>query len=207
MALYLHQEAIGSLQSPLLQPPAQPLSLTVGLTVWLASRHQERLDSECTSTKARFDGSINETSTASIVDRSTRLSYIFFTKIDALSVHNTMATTQIDMVFGLTNHPQKEQMIKEVREWLVKTDPIPGSLSAGQKPSRVEIWCVLLRETEPSTGLILLLAGRRQYKTIIVSWSNTKGARRDIGLVFLCRSLSCLLLRHPDRINECGTSS
>lgn len=51
-----------------------------------------------------------------------------------------MATTQIDMVFGLTNHLQKEQVVKEVREWLVKTDPIPGSFSAGQKPSRVEIW-------------------------------------------------------------------
>ncbi|KAK4505449.1 hypothetical protein PRZ48_003412 [Zasmidium cellare] len=51
-----------------------------------------------------------------------------------------MATTQIDMVFGWTSHPQKDQIIKEVRDWLVKTDPIPGSLPAGQKPGRVEIW-------------------------------------------------------------------
>ncbi|KAF2161470.1 hypothetical protein M409DRAFT_28199 [Zasmidium cellare ATCC 36951] len=51
-----------------------------------------------------------------------------------------MATTQIDLVFGLKNHSQKDQMIKEIREWLVKTDPIPGSFSAGQKPGKVEIW-------------------------------------------------------------------
>lgn len=51
-----------------------------------------------------------------------------------------MASTQIDFVFGLRDHPQKDQMTKEVRAWLVNTDPIPGSLGQGQKPGRVEIW-------------------------------------------------------------------